>query len=192
MFSVEVFGMNGSHFFSSELQCPVKCIVYVQHKGFYVTFVLTVLLHVENSAQVLLEKVVKVTRLTTTWPSLSKAEKALNHLTPAWKQFQLEWESRHETFVRDSCQKHWNLEEKYWWPDSFEPCESCPGFLCSVPSAWCRFPSGFGWIPPRRKCQTVPGSGAGSKYSVVSGPHHQNCFQKCHWAINSCIPVFGI
>lgn len=37
-------------------------------------------------------------------------------------------------------------------------------------------------FPPRRKYRSVPESDDGSKYSVASGPHRQNCFQRCHWA----------
>lgn len=68
MFSVVVFGMYGSHFFSSELRLSSEMhfVCAAQNKGFYATFVLAVLLHVENTAQLLLENVVKVTRLTKT------------------------------------------------------------------------------------------------------------------------------
>lgn len=152
---------------------------------FYVTFVLTVLLHVWRSAHFFLE-VLYVTRVSTAWPNLSKAEKTLNHLTPAGQHFQFERERGHKAPVRDLCRRHWSLEEKYWWPDNSELCESCHESQYSAPLVWYRSRSGSGLSPPVRRCPSGPGFDAGNKCSVVSGPHHQNCFQRYHWATNSC------
>lgn len=150
----------------------------------YATSVLTVLLRVWSSAHRFLEEILTVTRVSTVWPNLCKAEKTSSHLTPTGQHSQLE--RGPEGPVRDLCQKRWSLEEKYWWPGSSELCESCRGSLCSVPLIWCRFQSGSGWSPPVHRCPSDPGFGGGSKYSVVSGLHHQSCFQRYHWATKSC------
>lgn len=150
----------------------------------YVTFVLTVLLHIWSSAHLFLEEILNVTRVSTVWPNLCKAEKTSSHLSPTGQHSQLGRGDKSP--VRDLCRKRWSLEEKCWWPGNSELCESCRGSLCSVPSVWYRFQSGSGWSPPVHRCLSDPTFGDGSKCSVVSGLRRQSYFQRCHWATKSC------
>lgn len=150
----------------------------------YATFVLTVLLHIWSSARIFLEEILNVARVSAVWPNLCKAEKTLSHLTPTGQHSHLE--RGHKSPVRDLCRKCWSLEEKYWWLGNSELCESCRGSRYSAPLVWCRFQSGSGWSPPVHRCPSDPRFGAGSKCSVVSGPHRQSYFQRYHWATTSC------